>query len=149
MKTNQYWKKIELFEQKVRFINEYLLMNVFDALPYATSAYISAKNIDVACRLYKKELHVNLYLNMLIRIHSKGYLGTCSEMHLHDHPNGLIVPTIWTSLSNKPKTKFHLCYGTNEIICRASQDRFVWFYGWMPHKTTRKHDESDETRIHA
>ena len=63
---------------------------------------------------------------------------------LHDDDNGAITPAMWTSVVGTEHVE--LCFRGMwlNVSITATQSRFCWFMGFVPHKTCRKEGSPDD-----
>ena len=86
--------------------------------------------------ILRKDEHCKYFL--VPRIFPKGTVGMYNSKNLHDDKNGALTPSIWTSVVGKDGTTLTF-YGVNfELSLDATEHRFCYFMGWIPHKTVCK-----------
>jgi hypothetical protein len=116
-------------------LSEWILSNVFFVLPYGTTGAIAAQQMKTACDQVSKKKGHNLPCVSLCRVLPKGAIGTQQVKELHDDGNAGVIPGIWTSVVGDERVVLRfLGRGMNSFF-RATDRRFCWFYGWVPHKT--------------
>jgi hypothetical protein len=122
-------------ESDVRSMSEWIMCNYFYALPYGTTPWISANQMDEACKYADTILNKKLPFQSLCRPFPKGATGMQLSKELHDDGNAAIIPGLWTSVVGDPNVTLRFRgYGLDHYFA-ASNLRFCWFYGWVPHKT--------------
>jgi hypothetical protein len=128
-------------ECRIRTLSEWILSHVFFVLPYGSTGALAARQTLTACKMASKmaskisKKGANLPCVSLCRMLPKGAIGTQRVKELHDDGNAGVIPGIWTSvLGDESVVLRFMGRGMNSCF-RASDRRFCWFYGWIPHKT--------------
>lgn len=149
------WKKISLFsplkssitkksllpeasaakwESDTRSMSEWILSEVFGCLPFGMSAHIAAARLRKAVVMAQRH-SIKLPFATLCRPLPKGACGLQSAKELHDDGNAAIIPGIWTSVVGNPDVFLRFLGRGLNVKLAATQHRFCWFYGWVPHKS--------------
>jgi hypothetical protein len=125
---------VAAFENTVRALSEQLLLDVFGALPYATSGFVMRDNLREAVQ-YADTIGKTLPFKDLCRALPKGSVGTNTSRHAHEDDNGAITPSMWMSLYGHDGCCLTFFSRSHEFYFRTTTDRFCLFYGWVPHSS--------------
>ena len=121
-------------ECRFRTLSEWIMANVFYPLPYGTTGFIAKDNLEKASGLSARKGY-NLPCQSLCRPLPKGAVGIQRVKELHDDGNAAIIPGVWTSIIGDPTVCLRFVACRMNYFFTATDRRFCWFYGWVPHKT--------------
>jgi hypothetical protein len=110
-----------LFEEQLRTISEWKLLNALHSIPYGTTASIVASNLTDACK-YGESVGKKLPCWSLCCPFPKGACGIQKTKGLHDDGNAGIIPGIWSSILGDPDVVLRSISPNTEIFFRASTD---------------------------
>jgi hypothetical protein len=122
------------FENRIRTISEWFLSEIFFSLPYGTTAFLAADDLQSACD-YASTKGLTFPCGSLCRPLPKGTLGMYPYKALHDDGNSCIIPSMWQSVVGHDFLNLVFVGKQMKVQIRASNQRFCWFMGWIPHKT--------------
>jgi len=101
--------------------------------------YQSKGNLQKACSM-AASYGQSMPCASLCRALPKGAVGLQHVKELHDDGNAAVIPGVWTSvIGNETVSLKFLGRGMNYSLA-ATDLRFCWFYGWIPHKTEVRAD---------
>jgi hypothetical protein len=122
-------------ETRIRTLSEWLVCNVFMRLPYGTTGCIAAERLMRANKMLHDEHGINLPCHNLDRPLPKGAMGLQLVKELHDDGNACVIPGIWTSVIGDDRVALKFFGAGINHHFQATNRRFCWFYGWIPHKS--------------
>jgi hypothetical protein len=122
------------FENRILTTSEWILAEVFFSLPYGTTAFQAADDLQSACD-YALTKGLTFPCVSLCRPLPKGTLGMYPSKPLHDDGNSCIIPSMWQSVVGHDFLNLVFVGKQMKVEIRASHQRFYWFMGWIPHKT--------------
>jgi hypothetical protein len=108
------------FEDKLRTISEWKLLNALYLVPYGTTASIAASNLTEACK-YGESIGKSLPCWPLCRPFPKGVCGIQQTKALQDDRNAGIIPGIWSLILGDPKVVIQFISPNTEIFFCTSQ----------------------------
>ena len=114
-------------------------------MPYAHAPAITANNLKGFFENMEDVLPEGKWLRRPL---PKASLCTYKDgKDLHDDENGRISPSIWINLTDNRDTvlEFNLVNLTTKTVC--TKNRFVWFMGFVPHRTYNIHGKQESGRI--
>ena len=137
--------KLATYENEIRTISEWIVLNLFMPLPYSQVAYIASENMRMSAALaLGRNRSVLPYIDGC-RPFPKGTVCNVHKKPLHDDDNGCLTPSVWTNLIADADALISF-YGTGmEVNFSCTEHRFCWFMGFVPHETHNKQKKNVTT----